>query len=644
MWHRALPAAAFLIFLHFVSGAQESSRLRFAFMTDLHLCEGSDRFRQLDFCIDRINADTTVAFTLLGGDITDFGTDEEISAAKTALDKLAKPYYIVAGNHDAKWSESGCNTFAKVFGYEHFSFDAGGMRFLGFNSGPNMRMAPAMVPHETLVWLDSTVRTTPVDMPLIAVNHYPQDTMSLNYFKVINILKKGNIQMFIGGHRHTRKALETDGIPYVLGCSLEKKDKGDGITRTTYYTFDIEGGRISATEHRYVIGSGLFREEKPETFFDLAISDRPRHIPADGSDGRFFLPEDFPWMTFAANASCPQVKTIWEVQEGNDIGCGAVCHSGLVVVADESGIVHALDVGDGREVWQFATGGKIFSTPAIAGGKGRRARVVIGSCDGSIYCLRLKDGRLLWRYGCRKSVLATAAIGSVKGRQAAFCGTSDGTFRALDIRSGKLLWHFDGVRGFVECRPFADSKQVVFGDWANTLYSLNPDTGGLQWEWRNSGSRMYSPAAVNPMKSHGRIYFSTPERKTYCLDAATGVEIWNAPGGRENACTSPDGSRLYVKTMFDTVNAFDVTGQECRKIWEAHSGAEYDIAPTPCAATDSLIFVPTDKGNIICLNAGDGSRLWSYKVSTGLINSILPLDGRRLLVSTMDGIISLISY
>lgn len=643
LFHKALAFAALFLCLSGALKAQEAGHLRFAFMTDLHLSEGSDRFRQLEFCINEINADAGVAFTLLGGDITDFGADSEIYAAKEALDKLNNPYYIVAGNHDAKWSESGCNTFAKAFGYEHFAVEAGGVKFLGFNCGPNMRMAPAMVPHETLVWLDSTVKATPTSMPLIAVNHYPQDTMSLNYFKVNNILKKGNIQMLIGGHRHLRVAGKTDDIPYVLGCSLEKKDKGAEFSRTTYYTFDIAEGHISATEHRFVIDGKVFKAEEPTLFFSMGISAAPRFAPAAGSDGRYFLPEDFPWMTYAVNDEFPQVKALWEVQDENDVGCGAVAFGKYVLCADESGVVKALRADDGRELWRHATGGKIFATPAVAG-KGRSARVVLGSCDGGIYCLRLKDGKLLWRHYCRKSVLATAAIGTCRGRLAAFCGSSDGTFRALDVKNGNLLWHFDEVKGFVECRPFADAEQIVFGDWANNLYSLDPNTGALQWIWHKNGSRMYSPAAVNPVKSDGRIYFSTPRRITYCLDAKSGEELWNAPGGRENAALSPDGRRLYVKTMFNTLNAFDVTSKECRHLWKVETGANYDITPTPCAITDRYIFVPTDKGNIFCLNASDGKPIWKHKVSTGLINSIVPLEGNILLVSTMDGIITILAY
>ena len=77
------------------------------------------------------------------------------------------PYWVVSGNHDAKWSESGCNTFVRVFGYEQFEFEAGGYRFMGCNSGPDMRMTGALVPRSSMNWLKSKEP----GKPLIFLNH-----------------------------------------------------------------------------------------------------------------------------------------------------------------------------------------------------------------------------------------------------------------------------------------------------------------------------------------------------------------------------------------------------------------------------------------------------------------------------------------
>ncbi|MBR0030110.1 MAG: metallophosphoesterase, partial [Bacteroidales bacterium] len=189
--------------------------IRFAFLTDTHLSPGSYAFTDLRRCIADINSQDSLDFAIFGGDVTDFGSDEEIAAAKALMDSLRIPYKVVAGNHDAKWSESGCNTFKNVFGYEHFEFEAGGWRFLGCNSGPDMRMAPALLPRESMEWL----KGLEPGRKSVFINHYPQDTSVLNYFDVTRALKRAGVRFEIGGHWHQNRSLSYDGIPAVLGRS-----------------------------------------------------------------------------------------------------------------------------------------------------------------------------------------------------------------------------------------------------------------------------------------------------------------------------------------------------------------------------------------------------------------------------------------
>ena len=617
-----------------IGAAAQTEPVRFAYLTDIHISDGSPRIDNLRRCIADINSQDDIQFTIFGGDITDFGADHEIVFTKAIIDSLKHPYRIVQGNHDAKWSESGCNTFNKVFGYEHFEFDAGGIKFLGCNCGPNMRMAPALIPHETLTWLDSVVTAIPRDQKVILINHYPQDTSVLNYFQLMNTVKKCNIQLLVGGHWHRNTILDYDGVPGILGRS---PDRGKEVG---YNIFDIADGKLSVHERILVDKDG--RTVKPQDrapWYTLALSDAPQYEPdkAAGRDNPYGLPLNYPFLKFDVNRDYPQVQEIWRTQDEGDVGCGAVPAGRLVLYANEAGSVKALDARDGHEVWRFATEGKVFSTPAVW-----KKRVVIGSTDGYIYCLSLRNGHLRWRYRCGKSVLATPAIrGGV-----AYVGASDHVFRALKLRSGKLLWAFDGVKGFVECRPFVDAEQVVFGDWANTLYSLDPRSGALQWTWGTKGSRMFSPAVVYPVKAHGRIFIVTPERKTYALDARSGEQLWVSAGGRESIALSPDGETIYVKTMFDSVQAYSTASDEADKRWEIRPGFGYEIAPTPCAcsADGRLVFVPTDKGNLFCLNAADGSPVWKYKISVALLNNIVPLPGRQLLVATMDGVVTLLHY
>lgn len=603
------------VFVSFSMDGQNSGK--FAYLADTHIAEGAKSVEELEACIADINSNPEISFSILAGDITEFGSDREIRLAKSIIDRLEKPYYILAGNHDAKWSESGCNTFEKVFGYGHFEFEAFGVKFVGTNSGPNMRMAPALVPRESIVLLDSLVKNTPKEMPVIFVNHFPQDTSVLNYFEVLDILKESNIQLVMGGHWHNNVILDYEGIPGILGrSSQEKGRKGPG-----YNIVEIGDGKLSVREK--VVGMEPF-----DPWYSLTFTEA---VPFNRRHAVYGIRPDY-----SANDRYDNVKEIWTLHEKGDIGAGAVCSEDNVIYTTTQGYVKCVSLESGDEKWSVKLAGKVYSTPAVY-----KKYVVVGCTDNIVYCLDLRTGREIWKHHCDKSVLASATIfdGIV------YIGASDGRFRALNLKDGKMVWNFADVKGFVESKAYVDQDQVVFGDWANNLYSLDTKTGKLEWKWSTKGSRMYSPAAVWPVKSGNRLYIVTPQRKTYSIEASSGSTMWSHRGGRESVGISELGDRIYVKTMKDTVFCFSTSpSMNPEVIWASDISIGYDIAPTPITCSGELVFVPTDKGNIVALDNSTGEVVWRYKLSFALVNYILPLEQNRLLVTTMDGKVSLLKY
>ena len=620
------------------SQAQYQSDFTFAYMSDVHIALGGKSVEDAEACVRDINANPNIAFSILAGDITEFGSDEEIALAKSIFDKLDKPYYIVAGNHDAKWSESGCNTFVKEFGYEEFEFDYGGIKFIGTNSGPNMRMAPALLPRESMVWLDSLSKTVDSKQPVFFVNHYPMDTSMLNYGQVLDILKRMNTQLIMNGHWHQDRAMEYEGIPGMIGRSTMATGKeGPGYT-----IVNVNGPTVTFSER----------------IADQGKTNAPWHILHMTKRAPFDASKEYPRTSYAVNEQYQNVKAVWKFQDNSDIGAGAVMAAGaagdtvvagsIVVYANTAGYVCALSGQNGSVLWKYKTDGKVFSTPAVSGNT-----VVVGSTDNHVYALDLDGGSLKWKYRCGKSVLGSPTIfGGI-----VYIGASDNCFRALDLKTGGLVWEYTGIKGFIESKAFADSEQVVVGDWANTLYSFNPQNGKLQWSWSNKGSRMLSPAAVFPAKANGKIFIATPERVSYALDAKTGKQLWRARGGRESVGLSPDKNHYYIKTMMDTVFAYStadlaaVGASTPEILWSSNAGFGYEIAPTPITSIAGegkdgagLLFVPTDKGNIIALNCKDGSIAWKHRFSSALINYIQPLGGNRILVSAMDGFVGVLEY
>ena len=632
----------------------ESSRLgfTFAYMSDVHIALGAKSVEDAQACVKDINANPDIAFSILAGDITEFGTDEEIALAKSIFDKLEKPYYIVAGNHDAKWSESGCNTFVKEFGYEEFEFDYGGIKFIGTNSGPNMRMAPALLPRESMVWLDSLSKSVDPQQPVFFINHYPMDTSMLNYDQVLDVLKRMNTQLIMNGHWHQNRAMVYEGIPGVIGRSTMCTGKeGPGYT-----IVKVDGSVVTFSER---VAPGT----KAEKGGNIEVSGKtgtPWHTLRMSRGKAFDSGKEYARKGYQINEQYPNVKSVWKIQDNSDIGAGAVmvgnyaekqadgAKCAKVVYANTAGIVYALSAIDGSVIWSYKTAGKVFSTPAVSGNI-----VVVGSSDNYVYALDLNTGALKWRYKCGKSVLGSPAIyGGI-----VYIGASDRCFRALNLRTGALVWEYVDIKGFIEARPFVDKEQVVIGDWANTLYSFSPKSGKLQWTWSNKGSRMLSPAAVFPAKADGKIFIATPERVSYAIDAKTGKQLWRARGGRESVGLSPDKKHYYIKTMKDTVFAYstaDIVSDEITSpdlLWSSDAGFGYEIAPTPVTSIAGegkngagLLFIPTDKGDIIALNCADGSIAWKHKFSMALINYIQPLGNNRILVSAMDGYVGILEY
>ncbi|HJS55980.1 MAG TPA: metallophosphoesterase, partial [Chitinophagaceae bacterium] len=332
-----------IVFTITLSFSHAQTGFRFAHISDTHI--GSNNAEEdLRRTIQSINNDSTIKFVILSGDITDFGSDAELRIAKQILDSLNKPWYIVPGNHDSGWSESGTNSFKKIFGSETFRFGYGGYLFLGTVCGPNMRMSPGQVSRENILWLDSSLNNLKdKNTPVIFVNHYPIDSQLNNWFEVIDLLKKRNTQLIICGHGHANRLLNFEGIPGVMGRSnLRTRNPVGGYNIVT-----IKDGVVSYEQRNPVTN-----EQKQWTQVKLY----KHNFAADTA--HYFRP------SYAINTTYKNVKTTWQFKDNSDIGSGAVIIKDLVIASNSNGSIYALNLKNGKKTWSFTTNGKIYSTPA----------------------------------------------------------------------------------------------------------------------------------------------------------------------------------------------------------------------------------------------------------------------------------------
>lgn len=88
-----------------------------------------------------------------------------------------------------------------------------------------------------------------------------------------------------------------------------------------------------------------------------------------------------------------KLKTAWQTKKMGKLSSVVVAAGRVYVAEIDAHTVHALDEKTGEPVWDFTTGARVDSPPAVQDG-----RVVFGSADGHVYCVRASDGELIWRY------------------------------------------------------------------------------------------------------------------------------------------------------------------------------------------------------------------------------------------------------
>ena len=616
----------FLLLLLPIITHARAENFRFAQLSDIHLSPKSTHaLEDLKRSIDEIAADTSIAFVIASGDLTEAGDRRCLELLKNELDRLPMPYFVTSGNHETTWSESACTAFDKVFGSSRFAFSWQDCFFIGFNSGPFLKMMDGHVAPQDIEWLKSTLdslkRVAP-DMKIFPVTHYPlQDGDVDNWYDVTDVLRQYNIQAILGGHYHRNLLYSADGIPNVLGRSnLHGKDSVGGYT-----IIAISPDSIRWSEK--VIGKKAVQW--------LALPFGPKAYPEAVAERP----------SFAVNETYPEVEERWQKKSGVAILEAPALGKTALFYGDDNGTFYALDRMTGQTVWMYQTGSRIKSAPAVYDG-----RVVFGSTDGNIYCLSENNGKLLWKVGTGDVVMGCPVISEVAGTLAVLIGGSDHVFRAIELKTGREIWRYTGVDGYVVTRPCVYMGKVIFGAWDCGLYALNLKDGTRAWRWSNgSANDKFSPATVWPVATHGRVFIVAPDRVFTCIDAASGRTIYRTKEHkvRESIGLSADGTTIFSRCMWDTIIAMDARSQKPLTIWKTDGEYGYDHNPSMMIEKDGVIIFGTKNGLLHGVAAKDmryrgikvkaGTVLWRHKIGNSVLNTICPVSAYECYVTSTDG-------
>ena len=588
----------------------------FALLTDTHISSSNPRpMEDLQRSIAEINQNPAIEFVVVTGDLTENGDRASIQAIKDALDQLNVPYYAASGNHETTWSESGVMDFSRVFGDSRFAFTHNGMYFIGFNSGPVIRMADGHVAPQDIAWLKHNLDSVSAsgDAPIFVFTHYPLRNGDVdNWYDVTDVLREHNVQCIMGGHYHRNLLFDCDGIADVLNRS-NLRDK-DGVN-----------------------GYSIIRITDSIRFNEKRIGEEAKHwlsLPFEqktyGASDQALRPN------FDVNKEYANVKRVWHQALKGGIYSTPVTDGKSLFIGDDVGVMYSLNLRSGKTNWSFDTGMRIVGSPAVSNGV-----VVFGSANYNIYGLDAETGKELWHITTQQAVMGAATI----HEGIAYIGGGDGRMFAIDIKTGKVKWTFDELKNYVLTRPLVYNDKLYFGCWDTYMYALNLADGSLAWKWNNgNGNPKLSPASVWPVAANGKLFITAPDRYFTCLDAETGEQIWRTKEYkvRETVGLSEDGQTVYSKCMWDTIVAMDATTHEPITRWATHADFGYEHNPAMPLEKDGTLWVSTKNGLLLGMDAQTGKVLWRHKIGNSILNTPLPLSAKECVFTSSEGTITYI--
>lgn len=336
----------------------------------------------------------------------------------------------------------------------------------------------------------------------------------------------------------------------------------------------------------------------------------------------------------------------------------------------ETGIVDKLPAEKGEllpRVWS-AKLGEGYSGPAVAAGKVFITDYVDRDSNRPrerVFCLDAESGAKLWshEYPVRYTISYPAGPRAtpVVDADRVYTIGATGKMFCLATESGKVLWEKDFQTDYrtelptwgMAAAPLVDGEQLITlvgGANGATVVSFDKLTGRELWTAIDDKEIGYAPPMIFPFGDRRDLIIWHPHAVT-ALDPSTGKEHWNVPFTVKAGLTVPtpkrEGNRLFFTSFYNGSLMLDISPTEpgAKVLWKGKSDSEintdglHSIMPTP-VFTKTHIYGVCSYGQLRCLDAATGKRVWETRAATGegrWWNAFLIPNGDRVFLHNEQG-------
>jgi outer membrane protein assembly factor BamB len=274
-------------------------------------------------------------------------------------------------------------------------------------------------------------------------------------------------------------------------------------------------------------------------------------------------------------------------------GVHALGTNGLLYSSSTRDSCIAVDISNGRTVWERFLSGNIEAPPAV----GPDGTVYLGDYGSSIWALDGDTGAPKWSFGIGVCVHTCPGFG-VDG----MLYLAGNRLYAVDSDSGTELWSF--AAGGVS--PAVGADGTVYGCAYGNLFALDGFTGRKKWEFAGGAS----PVAIG---LDGTVYVGSSYSNFHAVNGGTGAKLWEFAmicDPYASPIIGPDGA-VYIYGADSKVYALE--GASGQKKWEFVMPAV--PASTPALAADGSLYVLSYEGTFYALDAVTGDKKWEVALS-----------------------------
>ncbi|HHR5900330.1 TPA: outer membrane protein assembly factor BamB [Providencia alcalifaciens] len=360
-------------------------------------------------------------------------------------------------------------------------------------------------------------------------------------------------------------------------------------------------------------------------------------------------------------APLPQVENqftpsiVWDKSVGNGVEqfyseLSPAWDGSAVYAADRKGLVKALELESGKELWSVdlskRTGFLSANLSALLSG-GLTIyddKIFIGTERGTVIALNKENGEVLWDVEVAGEALSKPVVNG----DMVIIHTSNGQLQALDTATGAIKWTVNmdtpslSLRG--ESAPAVAFGAAIVGGDNGRVSAVLLSQGQLIWQQRISQVTSSTEIGrlndvdMTPVIDDGKVYAIAYNGTLAALDMRSGQMLWKRDLGSINDMVL-SGDNLYLVDQTDRV--LSVRKSDGVTLWTQDQLLNRGLSAPE--VYNGYIVVGDKEGYLHWLDTSTGGFVAQNKLNSSGIHSRPVIASDKLMVQTRNGTVYLLT-